>query len=143
MKAYMTNAELIQSEIDRQQENGSDKGKKLRSSKKKSTKSKGKAVKPADQSDSSELVSSRDDNDASKTVSCTSQEVDIFSDEIEDDEDDESVNSDFNAIFLLMNAPTIIKLRFVCSNRLKFTFLVTNQCFQTEVSCEARHKVLS
>lgn len=109
MKAYMTNAELIQSEIDKQQENESDNGKKLQRSSKRKSKTKSKAIKPAEHSDSSELVSSRE-NDSPKTVSNCSQEVDILSDDIEDD-DNESINSDFNAIYFLMNAPTRIKLK--------------------------------
>lgn len=110
MKAYMTNAELIQSEIDKQQENESVNGNKLQRSSKRKSKTKSKAIKPAEHSDSSELVSSRDETDASKTVSNCSQDIDILNDELEDD-DNESINSDFNAIYFLMNAPTRIKLR--------------------------------
>ena len=108
MKAYMTNAELVQNEIEKQekQENGSNNGKKAKPSKK-IQKSKGKA--PADQSDSSELASSND-NDLSKAISC-GKEVDFYEDEEEEEEETDDESSEFNAIYFLMKTPNRIKMR--------------------------------
>lgn len=105
----MTNAELIQSEIENK-ENGSDNGKaKSRPSKKKS-KGKAKATELVEQSDSSELVSSEDTLDVSK-VDSVNKEVDFFQVEGDEEEEDDDESTEFNAIFFLMSAPNRLKLR--------------------------------
>ena len=109
MKAYMTNAELIQNAIDNK-DNRSENGKKTKISKKK-LKNKNKTQ--VEHSDSSELVSSEDTLDVLKEnpPDSAKKEVEFFNEnDVDEEEDDE--NTEFNAIFFFMSVPNRLKQRY-------------------------------
>lgn len=127
MKAYMTNAELIQCETDLQQlrdtENGFNGGQIRKSKLKKSKKSKKeKSIESTrnetHSSDSSELISSQEHrtkdlptSSAIEVHGSSNMDLDFVDDE---DEDDDS-SSEFNVVLFMMEAPGRAKQRFTAT----------------------------